>query len=181
MVEKLRKNYSLSLWLTRLFFYISFVFCNWFDIESAINYMSYAGLFGLALERSFWLVAASGLIGAVITEVLIWLILRFVFYVSKIVMVPRNEFTVLFLLCLIPINLILGALNLLFYLTPLVISWGSVLFEFVVATPFLWLFFVKTKQLYFNDKAAPYYFKVFAIAYLIYFGLKLVSVLLEAL
>lgn len=58
------------------------------------------------------------------------------FYVSKIVMVPRNEFTVLFLLCLIPINLILGALNLLFYLTPLVISWGSVLFEFVVATPF---------------------------------------------
>lgn len=136
MVEKLRKNYSLSLWLTRLFFYISFVFCNWFDIESAFNYMSYAGLFGLALERSFWLVAASGLIGAVITEVLIWLILRFVFYVSKIVMVPRNEFTVLFLLCLIPINLILGALNLLFYLTPLVISWGSVLFEFVVATPF---------------------------------------------
>ena len=37
MVEKLRKNYSLSLWLTRLFFYISFVFCNWFDIESAFN------------------------------------------------------------------------------------------------------------------------------------------------
>lgn len=70
MVEKLRKNYSLSLWLTRLFFYISFVFCNWFDIESAFNYMSYAGLFGLALERSFWLMAASGLIGAVITEVL---------------------------------------------------------------------------------------------------------------
>lgn len=83
--------------------------------------------------------------------------------------------SVLFLL------LISGALNLLYYLTPLVIGWGSVLFEFVVATPFLWLFFVKTKQLYFNDKAAPYYFKVFAIAYLIYFGLKLVSVLLEAL
>ena len=112
---------------------------------------------------------------------MIWLALRFVLYVSKIVMVPRNEFTVLFLLCLIPINLISGALNLLYYLTPLVIGWGSVLFEFVVATPFLWLFFVKTKQLYFNDKAAPYYFKVFAIAYLIYFGLKLVSVLLEAL
>lgn len=178
MIEKLRKNYSLSVWLTRLCFYISFVFCNWFYIESVFNYMSLAGIFDAALERSFWLIAATGLLSAVVAEVLVRLLLRFGLYVSRIVMVPRNEFSVLFLLCLVPINLIMGALNLLYYLTPVIIGWGSVLFEIVVATPFLYLFFVKTKKLYFNDKSAPYYFKVFAVAYLVYFGLKLVSLVL---
>lgn len=181
MIYKLRKNYSLSVWLTRICFYVSFIFCNWFFIEGVYNYMSIAGLFSVELERNFLVIAISGLLSAIIAEIFVRLLLKLVLYASKIVMLPRNEFSILFLMCLVPINLIMGGLNLLFYLTPVIISWGSVLFEIVVATPFLILFYAKTKKLYFNDKNSPYYFKVCAIVYLIYFGLKLISLVMEVI
>ncbi len=166
MFTKLKNNYRLSNVLARIFFVLAFVFAKWqTGLAAATLTESYlqTSLGASKLFVALTTVAGLGTGLMFLLPVIVNAILNF----AKIYSVPRNEYCLFaHVFCALG-YFICGALNLINVFTPIFAVWGRVLFPFVSSLIAALLFYKVTAKLYFNSSTSVYYFKVFAIAYLV--------------
>lgn len=169
--EKLKLNYGKTVIVIRLLFVVSFIFANIYNLLGVGNLLKQTmDINGAALLISV-------LISAMLTALLISLIVRPILGVilglAKIYYLPVYEVSAVALLCMTLSNGILAILNATFFITPVIVPWGLILFSFISSTITVLLFFKIMKKNYLNSTNAPYFFKVTSICYFIYFGIQL--------
>ena len=86
---------------------------------------------------------------------------------SRFYNVPRAEYSLIVLLFFALYYLVCGVLSLVHLFTPLLLTWGEKLFQFITATGCVIWFYAVTKKLYFNDVTARFYFRNLAIVYFV--------------
>lgn len=167
MFNKLRANYNLSSVLVRIAFILSFVFCNWQSFLGVAYNMNLMALFGGVLNLNgvgvLLLSLFSALLMGVILVLIIPLLTNVFLNLAKIYSVPRAEYKLLLLLFFTIGFFANGLLNLINLATPLFLSWGGVLFPFIVSVCCCVAFYRVTVKLYFNDVTAVNYFKYYAV------------------
>lgn len=169
MFNKLCQNYQLSSILVRLAFVLMYAFYSWQDYLSNVQYLR------ASLGSDFLITDTYAVLLAVFVALLIGMIIMFLVPVvtnlflnwSRFVNVPRSEFALLAQLFCTMHFAVCGVLRLLNLITPIFMTWGSVLFPFVTSLGFVIWFYHVTSRLYFNDVTRPYYFRNVAIAYFV--------------
>lgn len=158
MFSKLRSNYNLCNLLVRIFFVLSFVASSWqrFLGVSAL-------LFG---EGDLALALLSALVLAVILQVLVPVAVNFFINATRLYSLPRAEYVLLVNLFVALYYFGCALLNVVNFFTPLLLTWGAVVFPFVVSLICVWCFYELTVKLYFNDVTEAYYFRCIATVYL---------------
>lgn len=159
MINKLRQNYSLSLWIVRLAFVATFVLANW--RQSAMILTMMMGMNNIVIAL------LSCLLSAVIALVIYPFIINLLLNLFSIYCVPRAEYVLLALIYTSLAQLIAGLLGCIQFFTPVVATWGAVLFRFIGATVAMILFYKKTAELYFNHQTRVHYFRNVAIVYFV--------------
>ena len=163
MINALRKNYSRTLWLTRLVLALAILFSNLFSINTFFGLMA---MMGLVIQNTVAGYIIYVVLNLVLTEFFARVIIRFIFNILRIFTIPYSEFVVLFLLTLCASNLLAGVIKLVYFITPVAAVFGETLISFVTNAIAFFCLFLVTKKLYLNDKNAPYIFKWFAILFL---------------
>lgn len=159
MINKLRQNYYLSLWIVRVMFIATFILANWRQSAVVLSMMMNMNDIWVTLLMC----ALSGIILLAIYPFFINLLLN----VFSIYSVPRSEYVLLALIYTALAQLITGVLGCIQFFTPVVVTWGGVLFRFVGSTVAMILFYRKTSQLYFNHQTRVHYFRNIAIVYFV--------------
>lgn len=160
MLTFFRKNYNLSNIMARVLFVAAYVFSRWQSGLSATL---------LLLGKTNWLLAiASLLLIGVILMVLLPLVVDVLLGVARIYTVPKAEYNLLALIFCGLGFLLLGLLNLVNLFTPLLLTWGGILFPLVSTLAAAVGFYAVTSKLYFNDLTRAHYFKVLALFTLIF-------------
>lgn len=167
MLTKLKNNYQLSNVLVRILFVVAYVFAKWQTGLAAAtlteSYMQMSLADGAKFVVAFASLAVMGTVWMFLLPPLVNVALNFV----KIYSVPRSEYCLLAHAFFALGYFVCGVLNLINLFTPLFAVWGRVLFPFVSSLVAALLFFKVTKKLYFNTATSVYYFKVFAVAYIV--------------
>lgn len=159
MIAKLRSNFNLSNALVRILFVLTFVLANWQTCLAATL---------LVFERTnLWMALSMCLILGVAFMFLLPVLVNFALNMVRIYSVPRAEYCLLAHAFFALGNLILGLLKLVNLFTPALLVWGGVLFPLISSLIAAVLFYKVTAKLYFNDLTVVYYFKMFAIVYLV--------------
>ncbi len=159
MIDKLRQNYRASLWAVRILFVVTFVFAQWRESVTALMlFMN---------NNSIWLALAMCALSGIIALVLYPFVINVLLNLFRIYSVPRAEYVLLALFYASFGQLITGALNCILFITPVVVTWGAILFNFIGTTVAAVMFYAKTSKLYFNDITRVYYFKNLAIVYFV--------------
>ncbi len=166
MVNILRKNYALTVWLTRIVYGLALLFGQMFTIDSVFGWMSMMS--GIALPRTWYIYFAYAVIMTALMEIIIRVLTRLIFSYLKLVVIPVNEFIVLFMLAGAVINIVSGLIKLVYLITPAAMVFGERLITPVVAAAVYFGLFLIVKRLYLNDKNAPFVFKSGVIAFIIF-------------
>ena len=163
MINKLRANYILSSVLIRIFFVLAYVLYSWQTSLSVTTLM----LGQLTGQFNFWVaLMSSALLGAIIMFVLPLISNIFLNY-SHFYSVPRAEYGLLAMLFFTLYFAICGVLKLINLITPILLTWGEVLFPVLVSLGCIIWFYSVTAKLYFNNQTKPYYFRNLATTYLV--------------
>lgn len=163
MIKMLRKNYALTLWLTRLVLGLSVLFGQFFNIES--NFTLWAML-GMPVPRAWYVWLAYGVVSVIVVELLTRLLTKLILYnMMRVFVIPFSEFVVLFMASTAVINAISGLIKLVYLITPAAFVFGEVLIDFIVSAAVYFGLFIVVKRLYLNDKSAPYFFKWSALTF----------------
>ena len=157
MLNLLRKNYGLTLWLTRIILGFAVILGQWFNIDSVFALMASSGL---VVPRAWYIYLLYALVSVIVIEVLSRVFIKCAFNLAKIYVIPFNEFVILFMASLAVINVVSGLIKLLYLITPAMFVFGEILINFVVSAVVFFGLFSIVKKLYLNDKNAPYIFKI---------------------
>ena len=111
-------------------------------------------------------VLTSAIIGVIIMLLLPLVSNVFLNY-SRFYSVPRAEYSLLMMLFFTLYFTVCGILKLINLITPLLLTWGEVLFPVIVSLGCVIWFYAVTAKLYFNNQTKPYYFRNLATTYLI--------------
>ena len=160
MLDLLRKNYGLTLWLTRAILGLSVILGHWFFIDSFFAAMSSAGII---VPRAWYVYLLYAFISVIVIELISRVFIKCAFNLAKIYVIPFSEFIILFLAAVAVINIISGSVKLLYLLTPAI---------FVISAGVFFGLFLIVKKFYLNDKNAPYIFK---ISVWIFLGLSVIN------
>ena len=170
MFSKLRQNYRLSNILVRLLFVLGYVLYSWQDSFTAVELTAdQLKEMGLTMTSSLALTTAfmtSALIGVALMFIVPWLASLFL-NLSKFYNVPHAEYRLLVHVFVSLYYLVCGALKLINVFTPILLTWGAVLFPFLTSLGCIIWFYAVTSKLYFNDTTKPFYFRNMAIAYFV--------------
>ena len=156
MIEKLRTNFKLSNILSKVFFVLAYCFANWKSaaatLTAFIGYVEWGQII-------FTTAIAAG-ISALVAHFVPVLFLR----VTRLASVTASEYSLLATVFWGAYYLLVGVLNLLNLLSPVIIPWGAVIFPTIASLLCGLGFYAVTSKLYFNDVTRVYYFKVLGFA-----------------
>ncbi len=107
----------------------------------------------------------SGILTAVIFVLLIPFLTNLILNMLRLFNIPRAEYILLVFLFFDIGFLACGLLNVVNFFTPILLTWGGILFPFLVFFGCSLGFYKVTSKLYFNDVTRPYYFKNLAIIF----------------
>lgn len=167
MFSKFKSNYNLANVLVRIFFVLTYVFMRWQDFLGTSYILDFSAITGGAIQLSGTSKLLLALFSAALLGMVIMFLLPFVvnlfLNLVRIYSVPRAEYCLMVhLYCTIGF-FVCGLLNLINLITPIFLTWGAVLFPFVVIVGCGISFYFTTSKLYFNDVTAPHYFKCLMI------------------
>ncbi len=167
MLEKLKKNYGLTVWIVRIVFYLSFTLAQLVNIDSILNYVSAAWQVPYGWHTFLFI----GVLSAVLTEIFWRLAFRIGLKLVNLYTVPASEASLLFFACYTVRNLVEGIL----WLCVTVPTYRAFLFlpvSIVLSAGMGFLFFTLLKRYYLNSKTAPFVFRVFLVVYAVFFVLQ---------
>lgn len=166
MINKLRANYNLSKVLIRIAFVLAYVLYSW-QTSLAVATLMFGEAGQAAGSYNLWVaLMASALLGVAVmflTPLISNVFLNF----SRFYTVPRAEYALLTQLFFTFYFAICGALRLINVFTPLLLTWGEVLFPLITSLGCVIWFYAVTAKLYFNDQTKPYYFRNLALTYVV--------------
>ena len=165
LLNKLKTNYQLSNVLVRILFVLGFIFCNWQDLILVVNLVGMS--MGMPSGATIPLMLLSGTFTALLLTFVVPFAVNTTLNFMRLQNVPRYEFALIALLFFDIGFFACGLLNLVNLFTPVIMTWGSVLFPVVISAGCTIGFYAVTSKLYFNDTTRPDYFKHLAIAYLV--------------
>ena len=148
---------------------------HFFAIDSTLNYFAVA--LG-AVPYNIWVFLGIGLFSAVFAELIWRLVFRFGLRLMNLYVIPQSEGILLLLVYLCFRNFAVGAVNLIFMISPVAYSFGAILVDFVATAMMFFFYFRMLKKYYLNDKTAPFVFKLIAIPVLVYYAVSCVNLLL---
>lgn len=161
MLEKLKNNYGLSIWLARTAYVLLYVFVSWRTSFSLLNaFFEESGF-----ASNVWLMLLLALITGIVSLLLVHFLTGFVLNMMRFFFLPRQEFTLLVVIFLALKNLILGALNCLYFITPVIGIWGELIFPVIAFLISGVLFYMTVEKYYLNSKTAPIFFKALIIIF----------------
>lgn len=173
MLEKLRNHYSLTLWLTRLVFCVSYIFGNWYNIKSSCFY--YSVMLSQPIFTQLWLCLVVGLLSSIIWLLLISVICNFLIKMLNLYSFPKSEFNVVLTFFFAAYYLLLGILNLFVLITPVILVYAQAIFPVVSLITVSMLFYFTVNKLYLNNATAPRFFKIVMIFVIIVAGFSIIS------
>ncbi|HPG92206.1 MAG TPA: hypothetical protein PK675_02210 [Clostridia bacterium] len=130
-MDIIKKNFSLSMWITRIAFIVCYVFGRWLYLRSFSVLMGETLGYGINVYGNFWFTFFTGILSALISIFVIRLLTIWIMRASRIYYLPFNEIYLFVILFAALKNLIVGILSLVYYIAPVVIGWGVILFDFV--------------------------------------------------
>lgn len=166
MINILRKNYALTLWLTRVIYGLALLLGQMFAIDSAFGWLSMA--LGVAVPRAWYVYLAYAVVMTAVMELIIRLLTRLIFNFLRLVIIPFNEFIILFMLSGAVVNAVSGLIKLVYLVSPAAMVFGESLITPVVSAAVYFGLFLLVKRLYLNDKNAPYVFRCGVITFMIF-------------
>ena len=174
MINKLRQNYRLSDVLVRISFVLAYMFYSWQEylvtaqiamqeLSAQLGYTVVVGNAAVVLTALF----ASMLVGAIMMAVVPLIATGIFVQMSRFYTIQRSEYGLLTNLFFTLYFVACGILRLINLFTPVLLSWGGVLFPFIVSLGCVIGFYRVTSRLYFNDVTRPVYFRNVAIVYFV--------------
>ena len=85
MINILRKNYALTLWLTRVIYGLALLLGQMFAIDSAFGWLSMA--LGVAVPRAWYVYLAYAVVMTAVMELIIRLLTRLIFNFLRLVII----------------------------------------------------------------------------------------------
>ncbi len=159
MFEKLKNNYALSSWLARGAYVLLYVFAMWRVSQSFLT--AYGEQ--LAIVPTIWTALLVSLLAGIIALIFIPFFTGFILNFLRFFFLPRQEFALIVVIFLAIKNLILGALNCLYFITPVIMAWGQIAFPVLAFLISGILFFITVKKCYLNNKTSLHFFKTLVI------------------
>jgi hypothetical protein len=159
MLEKLKKNFGLSNWLARGAFVLAYAFAMWRVSQSVL------AVYGeqLSVTPTIWTALLFSLLSGVISLLITHFFTGLILNLLRFFFLPRQEFTLLVILFFALKNLILGALNCFYFISPIVMAWGKIVFPVVSFLISGILFYATVNKYYLNNKTAPIFYKTLAV------------------
>ncbi len=158
-MNKLLKNYGLSLWIVRVLYvlltaYVQYDFCY-----------TVAGWYGITQP---YVVLLLGVFTAILYLVIFMFLVNMMLRISKIFYVPVNEFKLLAVLCACIQLAVVAIGKLLLLLLPYAGVWITAIFNVVGLTCAMIVFYMITSKLYTNVANRPYYLRAMLLAYIVF-------------
>ncbi len=165
LIEKFKTNFQLSNLIVRILFVVCFIFCSWQDL--LISAQLVLGTVGMSEKATIPVMILGGIISAVLLLLVIPFVINMLLNFLRMYNVPRSEYILIAMLFMAIGFFACGILNLVNLFTPILITWGSVIFPLIVSLGCMIGFYKVTANLYFNDVTRQHYFKYLAIVYLV--------------
>lgn len=165
VIEKFKTNFQLSNLIVRILFVVGFIFCSWQDL--LISAQLVLSAVGMSEDATIPVMILGGVLTAVILLLAIPFVINMLLNFLRMYNVPRAEYVLIAMLFMAIGNFACGILNLVNLFTPILITWGSVIFPLIVSLGCMIGFYKVTANLYFNDVTRPHYFKYLAIVYFV--------------
>ena len=164
LIEKLKTNFQLSNMIVRILFVVGFVFSNWQDLLISVHLVSESMALpsGTIIPMMLLTVIILGVILNLLVPFTINLALNFL----RLYNVPRHEYILIAMMFFDIGFFACGILNLVNLFTPILMTWGSVLFPLITSCGCMLGFYKVTSKLYFNEVTRQHYFKYLAIIYI---------------
>lgn len=159
-MNKLLKNYNLSLWIVRIVYVALSVLTSYAYAELLL--VSY-GISGDAL------VLVTATLSSILTLVLFTWIVGLMVNINRIFFVPINEFKFLAIFCGCITLSIKGLCMLLILAVPYAGMWLTHMGSAIGITVGMGVFYLITNRLYTNDMTKPYYLRAILFAYVFFF------------
>ena len=173
MINVVKKNYKLWLWLARLALLVFVTLSSIYTVQSSAILAAETFLvFESALKNSFLIYLLFGVIQTVFVELFCRLLLFIVVKGFKIFTLPSDQVIVWLLLCMVVRYALLAGLNALFFITPVIYLYG-VIFEFITTLIASILFWIVVKKVYLNVKTEPNAFFAFASLFAAYMAVTI--------
>lgn len=161
MLEKLKNNYGLSIWLSRAAYVLLYIFAMWRTSSGLLSALASGNNF----TANIWLVLLLSLVTGIISLFLIHFLTGLVLNLLRFFFLPLQEFTLLAVIFLALKNLILGVLNCLYFITPVIGVWGDLIFPVLAFLVSGILFYFTVEKYYLNNKTAPIFFRALIILF----------------
>ena len=173
MIDVVKKNYKLWLWLARLSLLVVVTLSSIFTIQSSAILMSEVFLsVDNALKNNVLVYVLFGVLQTVFVELFCRLLLYIVTKGFKIFTLPSNQVIVWLLLCMVIKYALLAGLSGLFFVTPVIYLYNVIL-EFITTLVACVLFWLVIKKVYLNDKTAPNAFFALAALFAAYMAVNI--------
>ncbi|MDD3831907.1 MAG: hypothetical protein PHW00_04565 [Clostridia bacterium] len=176
MIQRLRNNYTLSKWLARILYVLCYTFGNWQLLKSSVISVVQTNnaVMSTPMYASFWLVLLTGILSGVVALLILNLLLVILLNVTHVYYLPRSEFATVITGIVAIKHLLLGILNCLYFITPLISVWGGLLFECLGVTVMFALIYIVSRKLYLTNQTAPFFFKSLLVLYSIFIVIRVV-------
>ena len=155
MIAKIRNNFKLANVLSKTLLVCTFVLASWKDAAGALSLVFSCAPWTSTILLSLF---AAGIV-VVVAHFLPSLYLQ----LAKIYTVPKSEFSLFSTLAFATYYLVLALFNLIYFVAPTLIVWGSILFPTISVIGVGLCFYLVTSKLYFNDLTRPFYFASLSI------------------
>lgn len=130
-MDVIKKNFSLSMWLTRIIFVICYIFGRWIYLRSFSALMGDALVYDINIYGTFWFTLLVAILSALFSLFIIKILTTWIMRASGIYYLPMREIYLFVLLFAALKNLIVGVLSLVYYIAPVLIGWGVIVFDFI--------------------------------------------------
>jgi len=173
-MDVIKKNFTLSMWLTRIIFIACYVFGHWIFLRSSSALAGEAFGYGINIYGTFWFNLLVGILSALFVLFIIRLLAPWVMRASGIYFLPMGEIYLFVLLFAALKNLIVGVLSLVYYVAPFFIGWGAIVFDFVALLAATLGFYFFVDKHYIPDGNRANFFKIILTLVLAFSLLKIV-------
>lgn len=155
MLEKLKNNYGLSNWLARIAYVLLYTFAMWRVSQSVLT------VYGeqLGVTPTIWIALLFSLVSGIISLLITYFLTGLILNLLRFFFLPRQEFTLLVIVFFALKNLILGVLNCFYFISPIVIAWGKLLFPILAFLTSGIFFYITANKYYLNSKTAPIFYR----------------------
>lgn len=164
LIEKFKTNFQLSNLIVRVLFVVGFIFCNWQDLLISVHLVAE----GMSLSEGIIIpmMLLTGIVLGVIVNLVVPFAINMMLNFLRLYNVPRHEYILIAMVFFDIGFFACGVLNLVNLFTPVLMTWGSVLFPLITSCGCMIGFYRVTSKLYFNEVTRQHYFKYLAIIYI---------------